>query len=399
MNFEHIEKGLVAVGENRPIVLLDDSRPEVSAHLLMAGEAATEEVVNFMAVHCLGVICVGIPAARADALGLTPMPGAQDSEDCAGFTISVEARERVSTGISAADRSETILVLADSLAVPSSLVSPGHIFPIRVERGGVLHKSRPAEASVEVARLAGKEPVGAFCTILDSKGEVRDEPGGLAFAKEHGLETIRITDLVRYRLNKEFIVRRVGESQVETPHGAFTLIIYENELDGSTHPVFVKGKVLEVKAPVARIHSQCLTGDAFHSLRCDCGDQLQGALELIESEGSGVLVYLRQEGRGIGLVNKVRAYGLQDQGRDTVDANLALGFGADERSYVLAAQIFKDLGLSEVKLITNNQRKVKETEDWGIVVQERIALPVALRPENEVYLRTKQERLGHLLSL
>lgn len=399
MKFENIENAIGEIAEGKPVVLLDDSSGTIASYLVQSAAHCTEEAVNFMAVHCLGVICVGLDGPRADHLQLTPMPGNHDNKGNEGFTISVEAREDVTTGISAADRAKTLQVLAEEGAKAEDLVSPGHIFPVRVDDGGVLHNARPPEAAVELVRLAGVSTVGAYCALLDSTGEVRDGAGGEAFAVEHGFQVVRLSQLSRYRLLREFIVKRVGERSVDTPHGSARLIVFENELDESTHPVFVIGDLNSVEAPPVRIHSQCLTGDAFHSLRCDCGDQLNGALSYMHEQGVGVLVYLRQEGRGIGLTNKVRAYGLQDRGQDTVDANIALGFGADERSYVVASQIFKNLGLSGVRLITNNERKIRETEEWGVRVVERVALDVAIRPENESYLRTKRDRLGHLLSL
>ena len=305
----------------------------------------------------------------------------------------------VTTGISTADRARTIQVLADPGATPADLVSPGHIFPARAHASGVVLRPAAAEACVDLARMAGKEACGYWCSILDEEGAVASSEAVQALAKEHGIPFLTMSELVRHRLERESFVELTSEGTVAPAFGEFRIAIYRSRIDGTSHPVLVHGDPTAQESVVARIHSQCLTGDVFHSLRCDCGEQLTASLREMAESGSGVLVYLRQEGRGIGLVNKVRAYALQDQGSDTVEANLALGFEADERSFATAAQIFRSLGVRGLRLITTNEHKLEEMASLGLPVRARIALEIPLREENAAYLQTKKERLGHLLDL
>jgi 3,4-dihydroxy 2-butanone 4-phosphate synthase/GTP cyclohydrolase II len=381
------------------IAFFDDERGHGTGHLMASAERVTPDMVNFMARHALGIVSVGLSAERADDLGLNPMAGDGRNSRCEDFTVSVEARKNVSTGISTADRATTIRVLADPGSTVADLVSPGHVFPARAHRGGVVLRPRAAEACVDLARLAGQQPCGVWCAILDAEGAIATQETVQALATEHGLPYVKMSELVRHRLERESFVELASEGTVETAFGEFRLAIYRSRIDGTSHPVLVHGDPTAYESIVARIHSQCLTGDVFHSLRCDCGDQLNESLRKMAEAGCGVLVYLRQEGRGIGLVNKVRAYALQDVGSDTVEANLALGFEADERSFATAAQIFRSLGVRGLKLITNNEHKLKEMESLGIPVTERIALDIPVRAENEAYLRAKKNRLGHLLDL
>lgn len=386
-----------AFGEGKLVVLFDDSEEGSGAYLCQEAGYATEESVNFVAVHARGVMCAGLLNEVADRLELTPMPGTHDNPAWCGFTISVEARQGVSTGISASDRAKTLQVLGDPGARGRDWVSPGHIFPVRVHPAGILGRSRVAEAAAEMSRISGGVGAGLFCAILDDAGHALDPTTMIEFCEKHGLLSCSFNDVKKYRLQREFFVEQVDDRMIDTAFGRFRMLMFVDGVDGSTHPVFVRGDLSNSSAPLARIHSQCLTGDGFQSLRCDCGEQLDVAMRAISQEGTGIVVYLRQEGRGIGLTNKVRAYHLQDQGRDTVDANLDLGFDADERSYVLAAQIFRTLGLRSVRLMTNNTRKVEETEQWGVKVTERIPIEIPARPENAAYLETKRQRMGHKL--
>jgi 3,4-dihydroxy 2-butanone 4-phosphate synthase/GTP cyclohydrolase II len=399
MKNEVTQKTIDAIGQGELILLYNDMQSSPQGHLILSADQITPEKINFLVCHGMGVVCVALQETQIQTLGLPPMSGPGNNPSCPGFTVSVEAREGVTTGISASDRARTVEACITEDADEHSLVSPGHVFPVQVNRNGVLGRPAEAEAAVDMARLAGNHPSGVFCAVLQEDGSIASLEVLEELASTHGLNLIKMSELHAYRMNEESFVRKVGQGQIDTDFGAFQLMIFENEIDGATHPVLVLGNPSEREAPLVRIHSQCLTGDVFHSRRCDCGSQLSRALDEIGKEGCGVLVYLRQEGRGIGLVNKIRAYGLQDQGQDTVDANLALGFEADERSYVLAAQIFKSLNVNTIRIMTNNQRKISEMEEYGLTISERIPLVIPVHDENREYMETKCKRMGHLLDL
>ncbi len=367
---------------------------------VVAAARCTPETVAFLAREARGVVCAALPEERARALELRFI-GRGDAP--AGmFCESVEARTGVSTGISAADRARTLQVLASPQTTAADLTRPGHIVPVVAHDRGVIQRRGEAESALDAVRLAGLESVAGWVHVLDARGELADEETFTAWAERHGLPVVRTRELLAWRLERDNFVWPVAESTLATRRGAFRALLYEDERDGLVHPVLVYGDLAaggQQEAPLVRVHSQCITGDVFHSLRCDCGDQLTAALDAIEREGAGVLVYLRQEGRGIGLANKIRAYELQDLGRDTVDANLDLGFRPDPRSFAVAARVLSDLGLRQVRLLTNNPRKVAELERFGVHVAERVPLPVVCRPENHRYLAVKAARMGHLIDV
>lgn len=398
---DKLQCALEAVAAGGLIVVADDLARVPRGFALMRGQDATAQRVNELVDFAKGVVCAALSKARAKALGLEHE--SLDNNELVGLaTRSVEAATGVTTGISAADRARTLAVLADDASTAADLVSPGHIFPFVAHPAGVLGQGAEAELAVDLMRLAGQSPVGGFCHLLGDDGNLAGIAELEDMAASRGLPLVRASEVHRYRMEREFFVHRTGGSSVDTSWGRFEVHVYENELDGVAHPVLVYGSLATKTGgplPLVRVHSQCLTGDVFGSLRCDCGDQLAGALEKIAQEGAGALVYLRQEGRGIGLVNKIRAYALQDKGKDTVDANLELGFAPDQRSFVVAAQILKSLGAKEIRLITNNPRKIREMEQFGVLVAERVSMPVTYREENARYLEVKADRLGHLLEL
>ena len=403
MSNHSIESGLQAIARGEMVVLIDDhgERRErgmpCEGDVVMAAEHVSADAVNFMATHARGLVCVAMPVDRVEQLGLALMPRRNSGTRRAWFTVSVEAREGVSTGISAADRARTIEVLANPHATPDDLVSPGHVFPLRAWTGGVLARPGDAEAGVDLARMAGCQPSAAMCQVLTAEGAAAGGDELEEFARAHGLQVVRLSDLVRWRMEREVFVECVRESLVDTDHGPFTLRIYKNLLDGRHHPVLTAGELSGQPDVLVRIHSQCLTGDVFHSARCDCGEQLDAALSAIADRGQGALIYLRQEGRGIGLVNKIKAYALQDRGKDTVEANLALGFVPDMREYVVGAQILAHLQVKSVALITNNPRKIDGLSQFGVEVSGRVAIEMAANAANRGYLATKKAKLGHLL--
>ncbi len=393
-----IEGALEALRQGRMIVVMDDEDRENEGDLILAAEKVTPGAVNFMAREARGLICVSLPGERLDALGLALMAPLNTARFRTPFTVSVDLLQGTTSGSSAQDRALTIRALADPRTRPEELARPGHVFPLRAEDQGVLRRPGHTEAALDLARLAGLRPAGLLCEILATDGTMAKGPALQRLAKRHGLPLITIHDLVRYRYAHERLVRRYAASRLPTRFGSFRVAVYESLVDGHHHVALVKGEPRPGRPELVRIHSQCLTGDVFGSLRCDCGEQMAEALARIEEEGSGVFLYLRQEGRGIGLANKLRAYELQDLGLDTVDANLRLGFAADDRDYGIAAQILRDLGATSVRLLTNNPRKIAALEEHGLVVEDRVPLEVKPNAVNARYLATKRDRLGHLLS-
>ena len=396
----NIEAALEDIRQGKMVVLVDDEDRENEGDLTMAAEKVTPEAINFMAKYGRGLICLSLTEEKLNELRLPMMVSENTSRFQTAFTVSVDARKGVTTGISAADRATTILAAVDENTKPEDLVSPGHVFPLRARSGGVLVRTGQTEGSVDLARLAGLKPAGVICEIMKDDGTMARMPDLLIFAKEHELKIITIADLIKYRLNKESLVRRIVTATIPTKYGGvFTAIAYENDVDPYHHIALVKGEIKPEDTVLVRVHSQCLTGDVFGSRRCDCEEQLHTAMAMVEKEGKGVIVYMRQEGRGIGLVNKLRAYCLQDIGKDTVEANEALGFKADMRDYGIGAQILADLGLHKIRLMTNNPRKIIGLEGYGIEVLERVAIETRPHQENIEYLKAKAKKMGHLLSI
>jgi 3,4-dihydroxy 2-butanone 4-phosphate synthase/GTP cyclohydrolase II len=395
--FSTIEEALEDLRAGKMVVVVDDEDRENEGDLTLAAEFATPEAINFMATHGRGLICLALPPERCDALELAPMVADNDSPYETAFTVSVEARDGVHTGISAHDRARTIQVAVDPRTRPSDLVRPGHMFPLRARPEGVLERTGQTEAAVDLARLAGLKPAGVICEIMNPDGTMARVPDLTDFCAEHGLKMVTVADLVVYRQQHERLVERVVATHMPTRFGAFNAIGFHSLVDGKQHVALVKGAVHGRDDVLVRVHSECLTGDVFGSLRCDCGEQLEEALARIDQEGSGVLLYLAQEGRGIGLLNKLKAYRLQEQGLDTVDANLELGLPVDLRDYGVGAQILADLGLSSIRLMTNNPRKIAGLERCGIRVSDHIPLEHAASEHNHAYLQAKASRLGHML--
>jgi 3,4-dihydroxy 2-butanone 4-phosphate synthase/GTP cyclohydrolase II len=399
IKFSTIEEAVADIKRGRQIIVVDDPGRENEGDLVMAAEKATPDAVNFMAKHGRGLICVPMTGQRLDDLKLTAMVENGAPREAA-FTISVDAVGKgVTTGISAHDRSQTIQTLIDRRAKPIDLARPGHVFPLRYKEGGVLVRSGHTEAAVDLARLAGLKPAAVICEIMRDDGTMARLPHLLSFAQKHKLKIATIQDLIEYRRRHEKLVMREATVRLPTRHGQFMLHLYRDVPTGDHHIALVKGDVAGKKNVLVRVHSSCFTGDVLHSLRCDCGDQLEKALEIIEKVGQGVVLYMHQEGRGIGLVNKLHAYVLQDSGLDTVQANKKLGFKADLREYGIGAQILVDLGLSTVALLTNNPQKIVGIEGYGLQVTKRVALEVPPNPANRRYLRTKRDKMGHFLDL
>ncbi|MBL8987087.1 MAG: bifunctional 3,4-dihydroxy-2-butanone-4-phosphate synthase/GTP cyclohydrolase II [Gemmatimonadetes bacterium] len=399
MVFGTIEQAIEDLRNGRCVIVADDEDRENEGDLVCAAELATPDLINFMTIHGRGLICLTLTPERCDQLGLPQMARDNTEEMGTAFTVSIDAERRfgVTTGISAADRASTIQVAIRSDTEPSDLRRPGHVFPLRARPGGVLQRVGQTEASVDLARLAGLTPAGVICEILNPDGTMARREELAAFATRHQLTFVTVAQLVAYRLRTERLVHRIADARLPTAHGTFRIIGYRNDVDRAEHVALVHGEVDGATDVLVRMHSKCLTGDVFHSLRCDCGAQLDAAMRLIVDAGRGVIVYLDQEGRGIGLLNKLRAYELQDYGADTVQANQRLGFGPDLRNYGIGAQILRDLGLSTIRLMTNNPRKVVGVDAYGLSIVERVPLESPATDDNRAYLATKRDKLGHLI--
>jgi 3,4-dihydroxy 2-butanone 4-phosphate synthase / GTP cyclohydrolase II len=395
--FATIEDALEDVRQGKFVVVVDAADRENEGDLTIAAQFATPEAVNFMATHGRGLICLCLTEERCEELDLRQMTERNETPFATAFTVSIEAREGVSTGISAQDRSRTIQLAIDPSKGPEDLVQPGHVFPLRARRGGVLQRAGQTEAAVDLARLAGLNPAGVVCEIMKDDGTMARVPDLVEYCARHGLKMITVEDLIEYRRRTEKLVERLTSVRLPTAYGDFTAIAFRETLTGKHHVALVKGDVDGEEDVLVRVHSECLTGDVFHSLRCDCGEQLEQALARIGSEDRGVLLYMAQEGRGIGLLNKLKAYELQENGLDTVEANLELGFAADMREYGIGNQILADLGLTTIRILTNNPKKITGIEGFGLTVVEQVPIEVSPNEENRRYLETKRAKLGHRL--
>ncbi len=394
-----IEEAIEDMAAGKMVVLVDDEDRENEGDLCMAAEKVTPEAINFMAKYGRGLICLSLTPERINELKLPMMTDENTSSFGTAFTVSIEAKKGVTTGISAADRATTILAAINPDTKPEDLAKPGHVFPLRARRGGVLQRAGQTEGSVDLARLAGLYPAGVICEVMSDDGTMARLPELLEFSRRHGLKVVTIKDLIGYRMRAERFVHRVSTTKLPTDFGGeFTVIAYGNDMDSNVHIALVKGEISRDDDVLVRVHSECLTGDVFGSKRCDCGEQLHAAMRMIDEEGKGVILYMRQEGRGIGLVNKLKAYELQDKGLDTVEANIQLGFKPDLRDYGIGAQMLVDLGVRKMRLMTNNPKKIVGLEGYGLKVQERVPIEMNPHERNLVYLKTKKKKLGHLLN-
>ena len=395
--FASIEEAIEEIRAGRFVVVADDVERENEGDLTIAAQFVTPDAVNFMATHGRGLVCLCLTPERCEELGLRQMTDQNEAQFGTAFTVSIEARDGVSTGISAADRARTIQVAVDPTSTPHDLVHPGHIFPLRARAGGVLKRSGQTEAAVDLARLAGLAPAGVVCEIMKDDGTMARVPDLVEFCERHGLKLVTVADLIEYRRRTEKLVERIVSVRLPTDYGEFQAVAYRETLTGKQHVALVKGDVEGKEDILVRVHSECLTGDVFHSRRCDCGEQLEQALARIEQDGEGVILYLAQEGRGIGLLNKLRAYELQEQGLDTVEANIELGFKADAREYGIGSQILADLGLTTIRVLTNNPKKISGISGFGLEVVSQEPIEVEPNDENREYLETKRDKLGHTI--
>ena len=397
--FNTIDEALDDIANGKIVILVDDEDRENEGDLCMAAEMVTPEAINFMARHGRGLICLSLVPERIEELKLPMMTDENTSSFGTAFTVSIEAKKGVTTGISAADRAKTIKTAIDPKTRPEDLARPGHVFPLKARPGGVLQRAGQTEGSVDLARLARLYPAGVICEIMNDDGTMARVPELTEFAKKHNLKIVMIKDLIKHRMRTESFVKRLATVKLPTKYGSeFTAIVYTNDIDNNIHLALVKGEIKPEDEILVRVHSQCLTGDVFGSERCDCGEQLHKAMEMIKKEGKGVILYMKQEGRGIGLINKLKAYELQDKGLDTVEANIKLGFKPDLRDYGVGAQILVDLGVRKMRLMTNNPKKIVGLEGYGLKVVERVSIETSPNEKNIIYLKTKKKKLGHMLN-
>ena len=399
MTLATIPEAIEDIKAGKFVIVVDDEDRENEGDLVMAAEKVTAEAINFMAVYARGLICMPLTGERLDELHIPMMATNNTSRFGTAFSVSVEAREGTTTGISAADRARTVQAMVAPETKAKDIVMPGHMFPLRARDGGVLVRAGQTEATVDLARMAGLAPAGVCCEIMNPDGTMARLPQLKIFAKKHDLKIVSVADLIAYRYRHERLVQRVAEAKLPTPFGNFKVIAYKSSTDPAEHLAMVMGNVATEDPILVRVHSQCLTGDVFHSLRCDCGEQIEMAMKHITEEGRGVVLYMRQEGRGIGIHNKIKAYALQDQGMDTVEANISLGFKADHRDYGVGAQILADLGVRNMRLMTNNPKKISGLESYGLTITEQLPITPQPNPHNRRYLSTKQQKMGHLLKI